>query len=919
MANFSQRRLFLSLRKIVLSILSSNSSISRSSSLPPHLRNPSFRSSPFSSFSQPKLFASFDLSPLIQYRGFCRTSNGVRSFGTLFSECSLSPKPKDTVMLEGCDMEHWLVVVDTPDQQLTRDEIIDGYVETLAKVIGSKEEARMKLYSVSTRHYFAFGALIPEELTDKLREQPNVQWVLPDSYMDVKNKMYAGEPVINGQPVPYDPKYHEVWVHNHRLSLTSSYNDRRKQRDRQPRPVASGSAHGSLNKNWTVSPVSRYHAPESETSNLQISVSSSLSDPGIQRQNGMVPADSQIQNPSVALNQVMDQTPQSSLVPNNSMLSNNPLSSSPLPASVYSSSQGWSSQNNSSEHPIDNQILAQHPSDTQNPTSPLAHIPNSYDPARNVQNQNWETPPRYQSQPQQPPMLNNLSPYNITTPAPSHMQNQTPPPSHTPNSYDPAKNGQKQNWETAPRYQNQPQQPQIPNQFPYDVTPSAPSQTQNQTYPPSHRPNPYDSARNVQNQNEKTPPRYQSQPQQPPMLNNLSPYNITTPAPSHMQNQTPVSSPTPNQYDIAMSVQNQDWNFASRYQSHPQQPPMPNNQFSYDGTPSAPSHMQNQTPSASHTSNPYDPARNVQSQNRETSLRYQSQSQKPQISNNQFPYDTTTSGPFSYDAAPSGPSHIQKQTPPSCPPNPYDPARNVESQDWDTFLGYQSQPQQTSMPNNQFPYDTITPSAPFHLQNQTPLSSLTPNPYDPAMNVQNQDWEIATRYQSQPQQLPMANNQFSNDGTPSAPSHMQNQTATPLRTLNPYDPARNIQSQDWETSLRHQTQPQRSPMVNNQFPYNSTPSSACHMQNQTPLSSHTPNSYDPRMNVPEQNWEIASTYQSQHQQSPLPSNQFSYNATPSALSHTHKQTPPPSHTPNPHEEARNFQSINWLNSPRNHS
>ena len=39
-------------------------------------------------------------------------------------------------MLEGCDMEHWLVVVDTPDQQLTRDEIIDGYVETLAKVIG---------------------------------------------------------------------------------------------------------------------------------------------------------------------------------------------------------------------------------------------------------------------------------------------------------------------------------------------------------------------------------------------------------------------------------------------------------------------------------------------------------------------------------------------------------------------------------------------------------------------------------------------------------------------------------------------------------------------------------------------------------------------------------------------------------------
>lgn len=35
--------------------------------------------------------------------------------------------------------------------------------------VDSEEEARMKIYSVSTRHYFAFGALVSEELSYKLK------------------------------------------------------------------------------------------------------------------------------------------------------------------------------------------------------------------------------------------------------------------------------------------------------------------------------------------------------------------------------------------------------------------------------------------------------------------------------------------------------------------------------------------------------------------------------------------------------------------------------------------------------------------------------------------------------------------------------------------------------------------------------
>lgn len=33
----------------------------------------------------------------------------------------------------------------------------------------SEEEARMKIYSVSTRCYFAFGALVSEDLSHKLK------------------------------------------------------------------------------------------------------------------------------------------------------------------------------------------------------------------------------------------------------------------------------------------------------------------------------------------------------------------------------------------------------------------------------------------------------------------------------------------------------------------------------------------------------------------------------------------------------------------------------------------------------------------------------------------------------------------------------------------------------------------------------
>ncbi|XP_051135175.1 multiple organellar RNA editing factor 8, chloroplastic/mitochondrial [Andrographis paniculata] len=171
------------------------------------------------------------LAPAVSTRGFS-TRQTTSSLNDPNPNWSNRP-PKETILLDGCDFEHWLVVMEKPEGDPTRDEIIDSYIKTLAMVVGSEEEARMKIYSVSTRHYFAFGALVSEELSYKIKELPRVRWVLPDSYLDVKNKDYGGEPFINGQAVPYDPKYHEEWVRNNaRANERNRRNDRPRNFDR---------------------------------------------------------------------------------------------------------------------------------------------------------------------------------------------------------------------------------------------------------------------------------------------------------------------------------------------------------------------------------------------------------------------------------------------------------------------------------------------------------------------------------------------------------------------------------------------------------------------------------------------------------------------------------------------------------------
>ncbi|KAE8708727.1 Multiple organellar RNA editing factor 7 [Hibiscus syriacus] len=117
------------------------------------------------------------------------------------------------VLVEGCDYEHWFVVMEAPKGYPLRDEIVNTYIKTLAMALGSEEEAKKSIYSVSTKYYYAFGCKVPEDLAFKIKSLPNVKWVLPDSYLgDHGDNSYGGEPFIDGKVVSYDDKYHSGWI-----------------------------------------------------------------------------------------------------------------------------------------------------------------------------------------------------------------------------------------------------------------------------------------------------------------------------------------------------------------------------------------------------------------------------------------------------------------------------------------------------------------------------------------------------------------------------------------------------------------------------------------------------------------------------------------------------------------------------------
>uniref|UniRef100_M4DTL0 MORF/ORRM1/DAG-like MORF domain-containing protein n=1 Tax=Brassica campestris TaxID=3711 RepID=M4DTL0_BRACM len=206
------------------------------------------------------------------------------------SRRSSSNEQRETIMLPGCDYNHWLIVMEFPkDPAPTREQMIDTYLNTLATVLGSgsgsvnilrqllfvsltqeaasdaasercvlrltpiaiyMEEAKKNMYAFSTTTYTGFQCTIDEETSEKFKGLPGVLWVLPDSYIDVKNKDYGGDKYINGEIIPCTYPTYQPKQRNNSKYQSKRYERKRdgppppeqQRKPRQAPPPASGSS-----------------------------------------------------------------------------------------------------------------------------------------------------------------------------------------------------------------------------------------------------------------------------------------------------------------------------------------------------------------------------------------------------------------------------------------------------------------------------------------------------------------------------------------------------------------------------------------------------------------------------------------------------------------------------------------------------
>ncbi|XP_019151137.1 PREDICTED: multiple organellar RNA editing factor 2, chloroplastic-like [Ipomoea nil] len=144
------------------------------------------------------------------------------------------PPTEMAPLFPGCDYEHWLIVMDKPGGEgAAKQQMIDCYIQTLAKVLGSEEEAKKKIYNVSCERYFGFGCEVDEETANKMEGLPGVLFVLPDSYVDPEYKDYGAELFVNGEIVQRSPERQrrvEPVPQRDRVRPNTRYNRRRDMR-----------------------------------------------------------------------------------------------------------------------------------------------------------------------------------------------------------------------------------------------------------------------------------------------------------------------------------------------------------------------------------------------------------------------------------------------------------------------------------------------------------------------------------------------------------------------------------------------------------------------------------------------------------------------------------------------------------------
>ncbi|KAF9615837.1 hypothetical protein IFM89_026677, partial [Coptis chinensis] len=137
----------------------------------------------------------------------------TRSYSACPSKDGL-PWPKVGPLLQNCSNvsldyhkgDHGLVFVRTNGHVFESEQaLFDYYLQTLATVTGSEEEAKKRIYLVSYTQPFGFGADMDEDTKYKLQVQQSVSVVLDDWYYEARNKAPGFYDMIDSY-IHTDPK-----------------------------------------------------------------------------------------------------------------------------------------------------------------------------------------------------------------------------------------------------------------------------------------------------------------------------------------------------------------------------------------------------------------------------------------------------------------------------------------------------------------------------------------------------------------------------------------------------------------------------------------------------------------------------------------------------------------------------------------
>nr|GMD52757.1 organelle RRM domain-containing protein 1, chloroplastic [Ipomoea batatas] len=124
----------------------------------------------------------------------CNPSNISLSFSSspkLGLRCRANPTATSAPFTSTTGHQHWMVLMESPPQGLTsKPQIIDYYVRTLERVLGSEKDAQMCIYDASSDANFGFCCDIYEEAAHELAGLPGVLSVTPDCDYNSKEKDY---------------------------------------------------------------------------------------------------------------------------------------------------------------------------------------------------------------------------------------------------------------------------------------------------------------------------------------------------------------------------------------------------------------------------------------------------------------------------------------------------------------------------------------------------------------------------------------------------------------------------------------------------------------------------------------------------------------------------------------------------------